>query len=96
MLKHLFPLTLAMVFGAQAMSHLSKLTIVLMAIFFALTLVLAVLSGHKGKVARSLVEAEPALNVKQAAPEAPAMPAAELPAKPVQDVSAPVPAAKGN
>lgn len=35
------------VFGAQAMSHLSKLTIVLMSVFFVLTLALAIISGHK-------------------------------------------------
>jgi preprotein translocase subunit SecG len=49
------------VFGAQTLSHLSKLTIVLMSVFFALTLVLAVLSGHRQK-AKSLVESEPAVS----------------------------------
>ena len=34
------------VFGAHAMSHLSKLTVIFITIFFILTLVLAVISGH--------------------------------------------------
>jgi len=34
------------VFGAHAMSHLSKLTVILITAFFILTLLLAVLSGH--------------------------------------------------
>ncbi len=45
------------VFGAQTLSHLSRLTIILMSIFFALTLILAALSGHKQK-AKSVVETE--------------------------------------
>ena len=67
------------VFGAQAMGHLSKLTIVLMSVFFALTLVLAVLSGHRQKAATSLVESEPALTNSVAKPVAApvAAPAAE-------------------
>ena len=35
------------VFGAQAMNHLSKLTVVLITIFFVVTLALAAISGHK-------------------------------------------------
>lgn len=35
------------VFGAQTMNHLSKLTVVLIAIFFVVTLALAAISGHK-------------------------------------------------
>ena len=34
------------VFGAHAMGHLSKLTVVLITVFFVLTLALAVISGH--------------------------------------------------
>ena len=34
------------VFGAHAMSHLSRLTVILITAFFVLTLLLAVLSGH--------------------------------------------------
>lgn len=80
------------VFGAQAMGHLSKLTIVLMSLFFVLTLALAVLSGHKQKVSRSLVESEPALTSPAAAPAAvPAAPVKAAPEAPAQ-----VPAAKTN
>lgn len=35
------------VFGAQTMNHLSKLTVVLITIFFVVTLALAAISGHK-------------------------------------------------
>ncbi|MBE6404601.1 MAG: preprotein translocase subunit SecG [Lentisphaerae bacterium] len=35
------------VFGAQTMNHLSKLTVVLIAIFFAVTLALAAISGNR-------------------------------------------------
>ena len=35
------------VFGAQAMNHLSKLTVVLITIFFVVTLALAAVSGRK-------------------------------------------------
>ena len=49
------------VFGAQALSQLSKLTIILMAVFFAVTLTLAVISGHMHKSAQSLVESSPAV-----------------------------------
>lgn len=34
------------VFGAHAMGHLSKLTVILIAVFFVLTLALAVISGY--------------------------------------------------
>ena len=37
------------VFGAHTMGHLSKITIVLLCIFFALTLALAVVAGHRAK-----------------------------------------------
>ena len=37
------------VFGAQAMSQLSKVTVVLLTLFFILTLVLAVMTGHRSK-----------------------------------------------
>lgn len=38
------------VFGAQAMSHLSKVTVVLVTLFFVLTLLLAIVSGHQDKL----------------------------------------------
>lgn len=37
------------VFGAHTMGHLSKITIVLLCIFFVLTLGLAVIAGHRAK-----------------------------------------------
>lgn len=37
------------VFGAQAMGQLSKLTVVLLTLFFVLTLTLAVMTGHRSK-----------------------------------------------
>ena len=69
------------VFGAQTLSHLSKLTIVLMSVFFALTLLLAILSGHKQK-SKSLLEADATLSapVKTEAPAKAAAPAS-LPAQ---------------
>jgi|GEM_PF-684794 len=39
------------VFGAQAMSQLSKVTVVLLTLFFILTLILAVMTGHRSKSA---------------------------------------------
>ena len=38
------------VFGAQAMSQLSKVTVFLLTMFFVLTLVLAVMTGHRSNV----------------------------------------------
>lgn len=35
------------VFGAQTMSHLSKLTVILITVFFVVTLLLAAVAGHK-------------------------------------------------
>lgn len=47
------------VFGAQAMSHLSKLTVVFITIFFVVTLLLAVVAGHaKNETATSVITAE--------------------------------------
>ena len=37
------------VFGAQAMSQLSKVTVFLLTLFFVLTLILAVMTGHRSK-----------------------------------------------
>ncbi len=47
------------VFGAQAMGHLSKLTVVLISLFFVLTLLLAVVSGHNsGAEQKSVMDTE--------------------------------------
>jgi len=55
------------VFGAQAINHLSKLTVILTTVFFILTLLLAAISGQRAEDNRSLkaidrqleVDAEP-------------------------------------
>lgn len=47
------------VFGAQAMSHLSKLTVIFITVFFVVTLLLAVVAGHaKTETTTSVVAAE--------------------------------------
>lgn len=57
------------VFGAQAMSQLSKVTVVLLSLFFVLTLILAVMTGHRSKAA---VSSESSVLLKQEAKAAPA------------------------
>ena len=57
------------VFGAQAMSQLSKVTVVLLTLFFVLTLILAVMTGHRSKAA---VSGEGSLLLKQEAKAVPA------------------------
>ena len=44
------------VFGAQAMSHLSKLTVWCISIFFVLTLASAIIAGHMKSADTSVVE----------------------------------------
>ena len=56
------------VFGAQAMSQLSKVTVVLLSLFFVLTLILAVMTGHRSKAA---VSGEGSLLLKQETKAAP-------------------------
>ena len=46
------------VFGAQAMSHLSKLTVWCISIFFILTLASAIVAGHMQTADSSVVEGE--------------------------------------
>ena len=46
------------VFGAQAMSHLSKLTVWCISIFFVLTLASAIIAGHMQTADSSVVEEE--------------------------------------
>jgi len=46
------------VFGAQAMSHLSKLTVWCISIFFVLTLASAIVAGHMQTADSSVVEGE--------------------------------------
>ena len=61
------------VFGAQAMSQLSKFTVVMLTLFFVLTLVLAIMTGHRTKTAAATegsvvteAKAEPAKTEKTA------------------------------
>ena len=83
------------VFGAQAMSQLSKVTVVLLTLFFILTLTLAVMTGHRSKasaVKSSVVlsqqaKAEDGKEVKKEAAKPALTPA---PAKPA-DKKAPAP-----
>ena len=46
------------VFGAQAMSHLSKLTVWCISIFFILTLASAIVAGHMRTADSSVIEGE--------------------------------------
>ena len=63
------------VFGAQAMSQLSKVTVVLLSLFFVLTLILAVMTGHRSRAAVS--ENSLVLKKEAAAKAAPAKPKAQ-------------------
>ena len=74
------------VFGAQAMSQLSKVTVVLLSLFFVLTLILAVMTGHRSKAA---ISAESSLLLKQEAKAGPAK-AKAAPAKAAGLAPAPV------
>lgn len=66
------------VFGAQTMGYLSRLTVVLITVFFAVTLALAAVSGHRQKVsaaasssaALSAIETKAAPVVAEKAPAA--------------------------
>ena len=70
------------VFGAQAMSHLSKLTVWCISIFFVLTLASAIIAGHMKSADTSVVE-ESSL-VMGAGTEKPAAEAAAEAAKPAE------------
>ena len=59
------------VFGAQAMSHLSKLTVWCISIFFVLTLASAIIAGHMKSADTSVVE-ESSLVMGSAEAEKPA------------------------
>lgn len=84
------------VFGAHALDHVSKFTVWLIAIFFALTLALTVISAHSSP--DSLMDdAESDTEEVQPAPAAAAEEVkkieAALPEQPVTDVKAEIPAA---
>ncbi len=76
------------VFGAQTMGHLSKLTVVLIAVFFLVTLGLAAVTGHKG-TARSAAAESSVLNSAAAKP---AVPAAKPAAPAAKSAAVPAPA----
>ena len=83
------------VFGAHTMGHLSKITIVLLCIFFALTLALAVVAGHRAKAGGlkgSLMTNAAPVKQEAKAVTAPAEKKAAAPAK--KEVKKAVPAAK--
>ena len=77
------------VFGAQAMSHLSKLTVWCISIFFLLTLASAIVAGHM-KTADSSVVEESSVVMGAGASEAekPAAEAAAETAKPAETPAA--------
>jgi preprotein translocase subunit SecG len=78
------------VFGAQAMSHLSKLTVWCISIFFVLTLASAIIAGHMKSADTSVVE-ESSLVMGAVETE---KPAAETAAKPAE-TAVETPAAAG-
>ena len=71
------------VFGAQAMSHLSKLTVWCISIFFLLTLASAIVAGHM-KTADSSVVEESSVVMGASEAEKPAAEAAAEAAKPAE------------
>ena len=60
------------VFGAQAMSHLSKLTVWCISIFFVLTLASAIVAGHMQTADTSVVEGEGSIAMAGEADDSPA------------------------
>ena len=73
------------VFGAQAMSHLSKLTVWCISIFFVLTLASAIVAGHMQTADASVVEGESSIAM---AGETDAAAAAETVAETVKNEAA--------
>ena len=71
------------VFGAQAMSHLSKLTVWCISIFFVLTLASAIIAGHMKSADTSVVE-ESSLVMGAVEAEKPVAEAAVEAVKPVE------------
>lgn len=69
------------VFGAQAMSHLSKLTVWCISIFFVLTLASAIVAGHMQSADTSVVEEDSSIALLGSEAEQPAAEAAADAAK---------------
>lgn len=72
------------VFGAQAMSHLSKLTVWCISIFFVLTLASAIVAGHMQSADTSVVEEDSSIALLGSEAEQPAAEAAADAAKNVE------------
>ena len=82
------------VFGAQAMSHLSKLTVIFITVFFVVTLLLAVVAGHaKTETADSVITEEKAAMAPDVSAKDVKAPAAKAEVKPA-DAKAAAPAEK--
>ena len=77
------------VFGAQAMGQLSKLTIYLLALFFILTLTLAVLTGHKAAANKSLITKETPVAAAPAKTDAPKEAVAQAKTAAAKETAAP-------
>ena len=75
------------VFGAQAMSHLSKLTVWCISIFFVLTLASAIVAGHMQTADTSVVEGESSIALGASEAEGPAAEAAAEAVKPAEAVA---------
>lgn len=76
------------VFGAQAMSHLSKITVWCISIFFVLTLVSAIVAGHMQAADTSVVAEESSIALLDSEAEKPAADAVADAAKPVAETVA--------
>ena len=72
------------VFGAQAMSHLSKLTVWCISIFFVLTLASAIVAGHMQTADTSVVEGESSIALGASEAEGSAAEAAAEAVKPAE------------
>ena len=72
------------VFGAQAMSHLSKLTVWCISIFFVLTLASAIVAGHMQSADTSVVEEDSSIALLGSEAEQPAAEATADAAKTVE------------
>ncbi|MHB9138987.1 MAG: preprotein translocase subunit SecG [Victivallaceae bacterium] len=85
------------VFGAHAVGHLSRLTVVLISLFFVLTLLLAVITSHRAKeksvaelnAVKSDLAAKSAVNVK--GPAAPPQAVSAAKGREVKPVKSAVP-----
>ena len=78
------------VFGAQAMSHLSKLTVIFITVFFVVTLLLAVVAGHaKTETTTSVLTEEKTAMAPDVSAKDVKAPAAKAEAKPAAPAEKP-------